>query len=164
MSDPGPLDWRARPAGSDRALILLKVVACFALLGPPLGALVFFALISAAIGRMGADPGGPLAVFGFLSLFGLPLSYLVGAMPAALTGAVVGLWQAFRGRMSFPFAAAVGLGCGLIVAGAGRWQVYDLDPGQRADLALILLTCLIPTLICWYVTRNAAIGPRPESP
>jgi hypothetical protein len=158
MTAPRPLDWRARPAGSDKALILFKVIACFALLGPPLGALTFFGLLGLSLGQEFLDGFGVLGAF---SIFGLPLFYFVGGMPAALIGALVGFWQAFRGPVSWTGAAALGLACGAAIAGSGRWVVEGLG---HADLALVLLTCLIPTLICWYVTRNAAIRPPPESP
>ena len=165
MTAPRPLDWRARPAGSDKALILFKVIACFALLGPPLGALTFFALVSLSLGReIFDDLGVPAAAIGAFSLFGLPLSYFLGGWPATLMGALVGFWQAFRGPVSWAGAAALGLACGAAIAGSGRWVVDGLGATRHADLALVLLTCLIPTLICWYVTRNAAIRPPSESP
>ena len=165
MTAPAPLDWRARPAGSDRALILFKVIMVFALLGPPLGALTFLALLTFGLG-LAHDPNlaGAVATFGFLALFAVPTSYVLGGLPALIVGGAIGMWQAFRGPASFGLAGAVGLVGALGIAGSGHWPFSDASFRGRDDFALVLLTCLIPTLICWYLVRHAAIRPPEESP
>lgn len=166
MTDPAPLDWRRQPTGGDRLLIIFRVVATFALLGPPLGALTFSGLFWLNAYLRHSPDFGPdmMHGFGMMALMGVPMSYVIGGLPATITGAGFAVWQAFRGPVSFSFAAAFGLACALGVGASGHWLLSEGAFPDRSQFALLLLTCLVPTLICWSITRNAAIAPPQETP
>jgi len=166
MTDPAPLDWRKQPTAGDRILIIFQVVACFAIIGPPLGALTFIGLLwaSATLHQTAYHGQDMMHGFGMMAAMGLPMGYVIGGLPATITGAGFAVWQAFRGRVRFGFASGMGLACALGIAASGLWPMSNGAFPNRDEFALLLLTCLVPTLICWSITRNAAVAPPEETP
>jgi hypothetical protein len=129
----------------------------FLLLAPPLGWLIYASGVIAGE----ALQGQPLSTIGggvLVALVGMPFGYLFG-VPAAFVSAlmlVVGssLADAEPGPV---FAGAVGLICGIAFAMLFHRAVDAGGLGVPAYFVLKVLTCLVPTLICWWLVcrRNA---------
>lgn len=139
-----------------RLTILLKVVGVFLLVGPPAGALTFFV----GMGVYGVSQTGDIAGMWWVSLFGLiyglPLSYPLGIAPAAAAGLVLGATAALHHVPGFLFAAVTGFLVGLWLVYAGGGPVAPPDAGTASDYvstALLVTTCLVPTVVCWAVAR-----------
>lgn len=79
------------------AILLIFLVA-----GPPIGAITFFLLITLL--GMGAktDIGALVWMTLFAAIYAVPLSYLLGAIPALLAGAAVATGSAVCGRAAQP--------------------------------------------------------------
>ena len=90
------------------------VVLIFLLIGPPVGAVVFLAMIAVWIGK-GSDPGSVASVFAFLTLYGLLFSWFIGGLPAVLTGLAFAIWQTFVGPVRATIAAVAGIAAGLLL-------------------------------------------------
>lgn len=134
---------------------LLAIVLVFVVLGPPIGVFAWSLLILNVDGvRHGAlDP------FDLMLL--VPVGYVFGTRAAAAAGLALGIRQAFFGRASW----AMGLGAGLL-AGAVllndtealdpdlRFQAHGWDGGRLQSTSILLLTCIIPTMLCWMLVRN----------
>ncbi len=86
----------------------------FVVLAPLIGAVIWVALL-AGIGLSpdfdASDPQRLWLIFLAL-IYAVPTSYYFGAAPAAAAGLVIGITQAFIGRVGWPLA----LGTGLVVA------------------------------------------------
>jgi hypothetical protein len=133
---------------------ILSIVVIFALLGPPIGAIVLFSAI--AVMSFGiSDPKGTAAVILFALIYGIIFSYFIGTVPAALAGLAVGLWQTFIGRVPWFVALAIG-----VVAGLGLAAFSGEAPSTLDDNAidwyrpLLVLVCLVPTMLCWAIVRS----------
>jgi hypothetical protein len=132
-----------------RAGVVIGTALVFFLLGPPIGVITYLGgMIVADIGNTHLKDllGLPLIL-----LFGIPLSYIFGGLPALAAGFLIGLWQAFRGKLVWPAVAAVGLAIGGVVSRTGLLNLQELGD---APLPTVLATCCAPTLICWYIMRN----------
>lgn len=150
-----------RPAGfAARVWNATLVTLIYVLVGPPAGALVFLGLVAAWVGR--TDPDGAFAMFAFTSLFGVPLSYAVGAAPAFFVGLGFALWQTLVGRAGWLAAAGVGVVAGLLIAGANGDLSAEIDAGADMPLRpIFMLTCAAATLACWACARSfVTAGPR----
>lgn len=148
-----------------RLTILLKVLGVFLLMGPPVGALTFFA----GMGVYGASQTGDIADIGWITLFGLiyglPLGYLVGLAPAAAAGFVLGATAALHHVPGHLFSAATGFLVGLWLVRAGGSSLPLPGTGNASDsvpAVLLIATCLAATVLCWPVARRT-IG-RPAAP
>lgn len=139
------------PSAASRRKALFKVVACFALLGPPVGALTALAFAALALLARGESPAWMASYAMLLPIYGTTLTYMLGLVPALLVGGAVGWWQAFRGPVSGRMATAGGALLGLTAAGVA--QVSTLMDG-----ALYVATFAVPSLACWRITRG--IGPH----
>jgi hypothetical protein len=148
-----------RPSLAARIGRLLEIVLIFVVLGPPIGFFVCLPLLVISAGNL------PSALFAVL--FVMPLSYFYGAGPAALAGAAIGIKQAFFGRTTWSMAFAVGLIAGVVFlkgvdafnpGAAFQAQIFD---GAAVPLfpALAILTCLVPTLLCWRLVRSPYFTP-----
>ena len=124
----------------------------FALVGPLAGGLVFIALLAVWMGQ-GSDAAGIAALFAFMTIYGLFLSWFIGAAPAVLTGLAFAFWQTFVGRVPWPMAALVGLAAGFVLTVAGG-EAFVPGPGDPPMLPLNLLTCLVATMVCWTLARS----------
>jgi hypothetical protein len=139
-----------------RLLRVIAVVLVFVLIGPPVGALILL-LTVAAFNMADPDLAGLSWVAIFALLYGVPVSYLFGALPAATAGLLVGLWQNFVGRPSWLLALGVGLivGVGYLYgaghpppdASAKEFEFWEYPP-------IFVLSCVGPTMLCWLIVRN----------
>jgi len=143
----------------------IGIVAVFVGIGPPVGALAV-TLLLAALGLGSGQGAGAWADQGRLVagamllglVFGIPLSYIVGAVPAAMIGLATAAWDANKGRVPVhvPLGAALALG----VLAAGRLDhLAPSTDGERAAQIAILLAHLAAAGLCWLLAR--AIFGRP---
>jgi hypothetical protein len=149
----------ARPTLGARIGRLIEIVLIFVVLGPSIGFLVCLPLLVVSAGNLSSTL--------FAVQFFMPLSYIYGAAPATLAGAAIGITQAFFGRTRWPMALAVGL----IAGGVFLKSVDAFNPGAafQAQIfdgfavplfpALAMLTCLVPTLVCWRLVRRPYFAP-----
>jgi hypothetical protein len=128
----------------------LLIVFIFALVGPPLGALVVAGAVMAGIFGATQDPEGAMWIGAFLSLFGIVFSWVLGIVPAVTAGLIIGARQAFFSAVPFWYAAVTGLVVGLFT------MPFVLDEGvghERYGAPLVILVCLLPTLALWAMVK-----------
>lgn len=155
---------------STRLLSFAKTLLVFVLAGPPIGALAFMAAIAAAglASTDGATAMDAVWIMLFAVIYALPLSYLIGVMPAAIVGAIIAGWQAWRGPVAWWMAAAVGLAAGLWLFSAGGGPFPSPSDGQPergwqvVHLVTMIATCLVPTMVCWMLTRRCREAAPPR--
>jgi hypothetical protein len=157
----------ARPSAAARIGRLIAIVVVFVVLAPLIGALIWVALV-AGIGVPpdfdAADPDRHwLTLLGLI--YAVPMSYYFGAAPAAVAGLVIGVTQAFVGRAGWPLA----LGTALVVAVAvleRSGQLPLLGAPDRSPFpeypAIMILTCLVPTMLCWVLVRGWYFPPSAQ--
>lgn len=143
----------------------IGIVAVFVVIGPPVGALAVTLLLAAlSLGSGHAADGwadqGRFVVGAMLLglVFGIPISYIVGAVPAALTGLATAAWDANKGRVPFyvPLGAALVLG----VLAAGRLgRLVSAGDGERTAQIAVLLAHLAAACLCLLVVRAVFIRP-----
>ncbi|MGE0630668.1 MAG: hypothetical protein AB7O43_23020 [Hyphomicrobiaceae bacterium] len=150
-----------------RLTILLKVLGVFLALGPPVGALTFFA----GMGVYGVSQTGDIAGMWWLSLFGLiygvPLSYPLGVAPAAAAGFVLGAVAALHRVPGLLFSIATGFLVGLWLVYAGGRSIALPGAETASDyvpVVLLITTCLVATVLCWTVARCIIGRPPASSP
>ena len=150
---------RAKPSLAARIGRLIAIVLVFVVLGPPLGAVIWVALVTG----IGMPPEWDAADQGlrWLTLLGLayavPMSYFFGAAPAAAAGLVIGITQSFVGRAGWPLALGTGLVVAIVVLERSGQEIFVRTPDQSPFPeypAVMILACLIPTLLCWALVRN----------
>jgi hypothetical protein len=135
------------------------IVLIFFLVGPPVGAIVFLAMLAAWLVK-GSDPGAIGSVFAFLTLYGVIFSWFIGGLPAILTGLFFAFWQTFIGRTRWTMAAAVGIVAGLFLLVAAGDIAQEI--GDPPMLPLYLVTCFAATMVCWALARSfVTAGGRP---
>lgn len=133
---------RALAASAGRIALTVLI---FVGVGPLVGGLVLIAAIALSIPDATAE--GMLSMAFVMVLYGLWMSYPLGALPAALVGLVIGIRDA-TGGASLLFAAIVGS-----VAGA----LYVLMVGDNEFPVLLIgyfAACLVPTVVCFGLTRG----------
>jgi hypothetical protein len=121
----------------------------FAVLGPPLGLLVLLALALVLGG------GWPLEeVKGFL-MIGLPLSYVLGLVPALVAARAIQLIETRNLSPKLLWVGGVGLTIGILL-NLSIFLVMGRDLSEFRDLntLIYILVCLIPTLVCRYLSRG----------
>jgi len=141
-----------------RLVNLLKVLAVFVLLGPPIGTLTFFA----GMGVYGAGQTGSLSDLMWIILFGLiyavPLSYLIGIIPAGIAGIILGTVAVLYRTPGTLLSMATGLmvGFGLVYSGGGPTLPDTVESASDyAPTLLLVSTCLVATVVCWAVARRS---------
>jgi hypothetical protein len=154
----------ARPSLAARIGRLIAVVLVFVVLAPPLGAVIWIAILAG----LSLPPAGDAAGAGFtwLTLLGLlyavPMSYVFGAAPAAAAGLAIGIWQSFIGRAGWPLALATGLLAAIAVlerSGLG-YGAATADESPFAEYpSVMILACLVPVLLCWALVRSWSFVP-----
>lgn len=153
------MPWKRRVA------TVAKYLGIFVAIGPPAGGLAFFAGIGLVALVQNGDVAGLLWIFLFGLIYGVPMSYLLGAIPAAVAGLAVGLAATCNLRPGLWLATAVGLavGIGLVLAG-GRPLFAAVAEGGSDNLSAVLLvaTCVAATLAATGVAR--AVIRAPEAP
>jgi hypothetical protein len=86
-------------------------------------------------------------------LGGMMFSYIFGFVPAVAAGAFVGLVQIGYGRVPWYVALVVGVIVG--IAYAGVMESRSVVAGSTIHYAVVnLLTCIIPTMLCWALARK----------
>ncbi len=154
------------PSFAKRALRTLAVLLLFLVLGPPLGALAFFLSIGLVNLGHGVLPEDLVTIGLFALIYGVPLSYMMGAAPAALAGLAIGLWQGFVGRVALPGAIATGAATGVGLTAYSGTQVWPSSTAEAPELVIagvLVATCLVPTVLCWLVVRNWRVAPDGSS-
>ena len=152
----------AEPTLGARLRCLVAIVAIFLVFGPPVGALAF--MLSIAAVAMGAKTD--LASLSWIGLFALiyaaPLSYFIGAGPAAVGGLIFGIRQAFFGPVIWPVAALIGIGLGICVLVMSGHSLPSMltDAEQPEYVPVMVVTCLAATMACWAIVRGWHLPPR----
>jgi hypothetical protein len=154
----------AGPGAAARVGRLVAVVLVFVVLGPPVGAAIWVALLaglSIPPDWDAAEPG-----FRWFTLLGLiyavPMSYYFGAGPAAAAGLVIGAVQSFIGRAGWPLALGTGLVVGVVVlerSGQGPFAGAPPEGSFPEYSATMILAGLLATLLCWTLVRNWYVAP-----
>ena len=145
------------PGTAARLVRFFEIVMKFMVLGPPIGAAAWLLLLGITDSSSAAFID--LMTFPLAALIAAPFGYLYGAGPAALAGMAIGLKQAFFGRTTWPMALAVGLVSGAvyleIIGPRMGFRVQRLDGSPFPEYpAMMILTCVIPTMLCWGLVRN----------
>jgi hypothetical protein len=151
----------ARPSAATRIGLMIEIVLIFVVVGPPIGGVIILMLTAAGVGH----PRDQVELFNgpAFVLFAAIFSYPFGAAPAALAGLAIGIKQAFFGPTTWPMALAIGLIDGTVLL-KGLDSVY---PRARAlnvlplpeYSAILILTCLVPTMLCWSLVRSQYFAP-----
>jgi hypothetical protein len=153
---PLPAAMPAEPSLGQRLRCLLAIVMVFVVIGPPVGALAF--MLSIAVIGMGAkvDLVGLSWIGLFALIYAAPLSYFIGAGPAAAGGLVFGLRQAFFGPVNWLVAAliGIGLGVGFLVMSGHSLPSMLTDTEQPEYVPVMVVTCLAATMACWAIVRG----------
>jgi hypothetical protein len=163
MTDIGQVEDR-KPQPSIRRFA--GIIAVFVVFGPPVGALAVTLLLAA----LGLSSG--LAAEGWLDqgrfavgvmllglVFGLPISYIVGAVPAALVGLATAAWDARTGSISLYVALGAALALGVLAA-LRPASLISASEGESAAQVAIPLAHLSAAGLCWLLART--IFGRPE--
>jgi hypothetical protein len=129
MAMPG-WDWLPPALRSAR---YWRVVGRFALWGPLIG-------------------GAPYAVF----VVTVPIVYLVGLVPAAVTGMLFGAWLLAPGRRypSAAWRAALGMLCAALACAAIAWAIDRREPQV---LGLVLALHDVPAALLLALTQKPAV-------
>jgi len=156
-----PVEPRLR----QRLLCFVSIVLVFMLVGPPIGALVF--MLTVALTAMGpnVDLAGLFWVGLFAMIYAVPVSYLIGVGPAAISGVVIGVRQAFFGPLSWWAAALIGLAVGVAMTVLAAQPLLPRAGGEDspATVPVMLVTCLAATFACWTLVRAWHFGAAPRA-
>jgi hypothetical protein len=155
---------KARPGPVARIGRVIAIVLVFVALAPPLGALIWVALL---VGT-GLPPEWEATevdrhwVTALGLIYAVPMSYYFGAAPAAAGGLVIGFWQSFVGRAGWPLALGTGLVVAIAVLDRSGQGALVATPGESPFPeypAVVILACLIPILLCWGLVRGWYVAP-----
>jgi len=147
-------------------------VLTFVLVGPPIGAFVTWSLLAIVSRPQAAGaPSTDLLAVPIVALLIMPFAYFYGVVPAALAGLAIGIKQAFFGRTTWPMALGVGLLVGVIflegfdmLGPRGVFRPTRYDGSPIAELpGILILTCVVPTMLCWALVRNRYFAPTPAA-
>jgi hypothetical protein len=126
----------------------------FVFLAPPLGWLIYATGMIVGEALQG-DWLGTLSTGLLVIVIGAPFSYLFGLIQAAFAALLMVAGSSFAEAEPGPvFAGVVGLICGLIFAALFHREVDAAVLGGPIYFTLKVLTCLVPTLICWWLVRQ----------
>ena len=127
-----------RPAPGKLAAILL----IFVTIGPVVGTIVLGLLMALSAGSL-AEVAPTTVFLGLLT----GISYLIGAIPAAIAGLAVGIKQVSFGGTGWRFALVTGMLVGLTPLTVGGLATI------RALVGFMVITTLA-TLACWLIVRS----------
>jgi hypothetical protein len=130
---------------------LAKTVLVFALIGPPIGTVVFIAGMALNIAG-GTGLADTAVIFAFMLLYGLPFGYALGIGPAVACGLVVSGWRIWRGDLTPTMLGLIGLGVGFVMVALMGGHA----PETRFTAASLILACLGATLICGWLSTSKA--------
>jgi hypothetical protein len=142
----------------------LKVFLTVLLLGPPVGGFVFMTLLQ-LVPQIAMGVPDPLAEvakhWATAVLFALPLSYVVGAVPAFVAALVLGLYVYSGQRLTFLMCLAASLiGPAVLVAillvSSGALSGPVADPA-KIYAAMILVSSLASALVCYLLLRRTSV-------
>jgi hypothetical protein len=140
-----------------------KVVLAALVLGPPIGGITVMALLQ-IVPWLAAGLADPAPQFGTnllkSVLLAVPLSYLVGGIPAVLAGLALAAYFAWGGRITVwaCLVAALIYPAVLVVSGlvATGGSPATLPP-VLAHAAMISIASLSAALICFLLLRNTKL-------
>jgi len=133
----GAVLYRRRPAARPGVRAVLGTALLYALLGPPLGALVV--AIPALLGADDPEPGLMLAFF-------VLMSYPFGGLPALVGGGCVALLRPLLGALGRLLAAALCCGLTSVLFGLG---VSGLRPEGLAMMGALGAGCGVALEAAW---------------
>jgi hypothetical protein len=140
-----------------------KVVLAAVVLGPPIGGIVVMALLQIVpwLATGLADPAPQFASNLVKSvLLAVPLSYLVGGIPAVLAGLALAAYFAWGGRITVGacLVAALIYPAVLVVSGliATRASPETLPP-VMLHAAMICIASLSAAIVCFLLLRNTKL-------
>lgn len=114
----------------------VRTVLLFTVLGPPIGALVWFL-------------GGVFLLnLGIFNLLAIPFSYYYGALSAAAVGILVSIWGVFRGSPPVIVASVAGI-LVFVVSSIG---VKTIGDGWHFHIVRFL-AYMIPAWLCWSIAQ-----------
>jgi hypothetical protein len=145
------------PTSGERAKLTFAVMGTFAVICPPVGTLTYFFMVALLEMTVKTTSEPYVAAVWFVLLYGIPLGYFVLVLPAIIAGAVVGRWQALRGRMRWWLALAIGAVAGLGVQVTIGNSLLPLRGTAHyvAGQELIPVAALaIATLAAWAMIRK----------
>ena len=140
----------------------------FAGLGPPIGLAVVLAANALDGGDLFSGPlTGVIAGIAFMAVW----AYAFGLIPALVAAMAVRQVQVRRVKPEWLWVTFAGIGIGLIfvlalgalfsvLLGSSRFSFLEI---RKEAYFFYVLTCLIPTLICWRLSlwRDKSIKPNP---
>jgi hypothetical protein len=141
------------------AINFVLVLAVFALLGPPIGAVIFMIAATAWGGANGVDLAGLGWVGVFAAIYAAPLSFIFGALPALASGGIVASRMTWSGRIGLPYAVLTGCAVGLATIILSGQSLGRPGSGQAGSVALFL-ACLVATVVCSLIARALFCGRR----
>jgi hypothetical protein len=168
VSDGRGTRYVARRSINDAAKVVLAAVV----LGPPIGGMVVMALLQ-IVPWLATGLADPAPQFGAnlvkSVLLAVPLSYLVGGIPAVLAGLALAAHFAWGGRITVwaCLVAALIYPAVLVVSGliAARASPETLPP-VMLHAAMISIASLSAALVCFLLLRNTKLvqgsGNKPQ--
>ena len=168
VSDGRGTRYVARRSINDAAKVVLAAVV----LGPPIGGIVVMALLQ-IVPWLATGLADPAPQFGAnlvkSVLLAVPLSYLVGGIPAVLAGLALAAYFAWGGRITVwaCLVAALIYPAVLVVSGliATRASPETLPP-VMLHAAMISIASLSAALVCFLLLRNTKLvqgsGDKPQ--
>lgn len=142
------------PVPRTRSSNVAKGALFFGALGP----LVGFTVLLAAMVIWSVFEDGRFALgtraLGIALMFGVPAAYLIGVIPAALTGMIAG---AQRSQLHHGSVMAI-----LVVMGACAAAVPGVLAGKPISIVVTTTTGAISTLLVAWIFRNRATRPHSE--
>ena len=157
------VDTHQPPNRSRRPVAAVMVFAIFALMGPPIAALIFMGILPLIEGR----PFGPESIDDLVRGIGrlAAIAYVFGGLQMAATGLVAALWLFFRrgARVSFVpvLLAALVLAITAVLVLAYPMSMPAPDPGI---VAIVIALHVGAAVGCWVIA-NALLWAleRPEA-
>lgn len=131
----------------------LRTFVIFAVVGPPLGAAIYS--IGLIVGHFAKEQAWPSFDESILIiLFSAPFSYVFGLVPALLVALAMVVGPSFfTVQAGALYALSTGLLCGIVFALIFLPGSNESGLGDHGYFVLKVLTCLVPTLICWWLAR-----------
>lgn len=131
----------------DRFVANRKLALRFALFGPPIGGVLFSAVVSLS---HSPSTGLPQTAF----IFTLLLSYLLGVVPAYATGFLLGFWYPTTLRKAMTLAAGIGFCLSLLF-------FYAIDHSDHSALLIAIPGACASAILGFFNYRRAATTTAP---
>jgi len=146
------------PQGLDafgRSAMLLPIVVTFAALGPVIGTVAF-------VVHTGVVAGPPVGLRWMAATVSMGLltgiSHVVGGIPAAIAGVMIGIKQVWFGGARWPFALGVGALVGIVLELLlNRTFVHE----RPSLVGSLLVVATVSTLACWAMIKIFATRANP---